>query len=652
MQSMTASRRGPVGSRSGRGRTLASLAFLKVNGDRGQGDYLDNFVPLVCEALLVSPSETVSLGDLQCDIEAGFGIRLPQHALAGLLKRVRRAGYLTVDHGVYHKVRQRLEQTNYAVVRQQVLVECETLTQHLKDFLQERGETRSLEEAERALLAFLHKHQLSLMYATAAGTVIPPVKESDEYFVADFIRGSQGNGSADLGRIELLLKGTMLANAIFLPDPSAANRTFRNTTVFLDTPFLIRALGYSGEARCGPCRDLLELLYETGARLQCFRDTVEEVRGALSSCAGRMRQGHRQMAYSPAAETVDHFLTKGYSASDVELLVERLEESLAVLRIAVVDRPDFTDHRFVIHEQDLDDTLARHLNYRRAEARTHDVNAVAAIMRLRKGRHHRAVEDCGAVFVTSNPALARVTRLYFGRRRPRDEIAPCITDYTLTNLLWLKRPTAAPDLPRKRVLADCFAAVQPNEALWRAYVIEVQRLEEDGTITADQYYLLRYSQAAKAALMELTAGRQDVFAEGTVPEILQRIETSIAAAERNRLLDEKRRREAAEAELEAGRAREEGRRHRLRLRARSQARWVLAAPAALLFAVLTYGFLATLPGLHSESHASLGLFVADLAVVIFSLLDVLLGTNLRRLVRALEPRVEEWLYRRGARILD
>ena len=132
-----------------------------------------------------------------------------------------------------------------------------------------------------------------------------------------------------------------------------------------------------------------------------------------------------------------------------------------------------------------------------------------------------------------------------------------MTDYALGNLLWLKNPTRAPDLPRKRLIADAYAAMQPPESLWKLYLAEIARLEENGRVSGDDYYLLRHSTAAKAALMDITQGDPSAFAEGTVAEVLAIARESLRADLQQSLEKEKERRLGAEIrveQLEEGRA--------------------------------------------------------------------------------------------------
>ena len=56
----------------------------------------------------------------------------------------------------------------------------------------------------------------------------------------------------------------------------------------------------------------------------------------------------------------------------------------------------------------------------------------------------RDVEQCRALFVSTNYALARATRQYFQGEAPPGAVALAVTNYALANLLWLKDPAIAP----------------------------------------------------------------------------------------------------------------------------------------------------------------------------------------------------------------
>ncbi len=223
----------------------------------------------------------------------------------------------------------------------------------------------------------------------------------------------------------------------------------------------MNALGYGGEAQREPCVELLDLLYETGADLRCFAHTRDEIRGVLEACASQVQTGEAEAM--PGREVLGNFRSMGYFKTDVMMLSNNLEKDLEALRIRVVDKPAYAEHEHQIDEDALREELEGSVNYSRPQQVSRDVDSVSAIMRLRRGRRPLRLEECQALFVTTKSALVGVTQQYFSDGSEAGSVAPCLTDYALTNLLWLKRPTAAPDLPRKRIIADCYAATRPTE---------------------------------------------------------------------------------------------------------------------------------------------------------------------------------------------
>lgn len=160
----------------------------------------------------------------------------------------------------------------------------EAVISALRDFTRERYSIDwTIEDAETALLTFLEDNELLDVDTSRRGTTIPEIDyphRSAEYIVGAYVRYLQETYSGDLAYLDTIVKGNMLANALFLPDPHEPFRKFRSTEIYFDTPFLIYALGYAGESRQSPTVELLELLYEVGADLRCVGHTLEEVIGA------------------------------------------------------------------------------------------------------------------------------------------------------------------------------------------------------------------------------------------------------------------------------------------------------------------------------------------------------------------------------------
>ena len=81
---------------------VTSLAILNVNWNRKR-DYIENFVPFVSDCLRAASQDEVSLQQLQADVVARFGLRIPLSALRTILGRAQQRGYVRPEHGIYRR---------------------------------------------------------------------------------------------------------------------------------------------------------------------------------------------------------------------------------------------------------------------------------------------------------------------------------------------------------------------------------------------------------------------------------------------------------------------------------------------------------------------------------------------------------------------
>ena len=228
--------------------------------------------------------------------------------------------------------------------------------------------------------------------------------------------------------------------------------------------------------------------------------------------------------------SVDFMVEENHTPADLRLVILTLEDRLRNLGIDVVEKPEYIDE-FVVDEKRFETLLIEKYsndgNGQKSRQRQHDVDSVAAIFRLRKGKPFHRIEHCRGVFVTNNVALARASNKFFGERD--HEIAHCLTDFTLSNLLWLAQPDALPELPRRQIIADAYAATQPDSRLWEQYVSKIEALKTRGDISADDYFSLRFAQEARSSLMEITLGVRHAITEGTIRDVMQSTRAKIQA---------------------------------------------------------------------------------------------------------------------------
>jgi len=647
---------------------VVSLAILKVNWDRGQ-DYVANYVPFVGECLRKAPQDEISLADLQAALKTEFGLGIPQNTLRTVLRRAVKAGYVTQTAGIYRRNMANLAKLDLGNVRAQILRECEALLDKLIAFCESRHKVVwPRQEAEAAILSYLQEHSTPILASVVDGLPIPPATGASkraDFLVNAFIADLFEHDPEGFEFLEALVKGSLLANAMFFADIGGVPRRFDRVDILFDTAFLLRALGFVGERMQAPCRELIELVYEQNGTPKCFEHTFHEMLRVLGAAAQAVL--NPQSLRAAHGDVIEYFITTRSSASDIELMIARLEKSLRAIRVQVRPLPAHT-LPLGVDETKLEGILQDEVRYRKDEALRHDLDAVTAVFRLRHGEFPIHVEACYALFITTNRSLARASARFLKEEyseeytdHPPYPVPPCMLDEFFTNLVWLKQPFRAPDLPRKRILADCFAALNPSDQLWRRYLQQIDALERRGDISGGDYALLRFSTVARSAVMDATLGDPDAFTEGTVQDVLEAAQAAARAETEVALRAEKERREEAERRVAAAEATLTAREQRQASRFRDIGAVVGRSSAQILMygatVVLAVGVYLTLPRPFPPIPPAWQRLVAPAILLLLSAVGALtianlaLGTTLRSLLRRLEVSISRWVEQALARIV-
>lgn len=508
--------------------TICSYAILKANWEENKY-YINSFIPIIAECIRLSQHDIVSIYDLKTEVKDRFGLDIPLNSISYILKRVKKIGYIKYDNTQTAFVRDlnKLDGLNFSAYQNEFYKAHTRVIESIKEYaLRIHSEEWANEYIEKALLAYIEKNQITLLedtiYKRINKSASMPVDSYSNYIIGSFFRFAFDNNLEEFQYLETIVKGNMLANTIYLPDPSKIRMKFKSTSVYLDTSFLMFALGFSGDSREEPCKELLDLLRLNGAKLKCFSHNVDEIRGNLRTCIPRLDWSNIDEMYGLISETIENFRRKGIKPIDIEDMINRLPTKLSALHVEIVEKPDYLlKSKYLINESELSSMIQTNMPRQTEQALKNDVDSISAILRLREGHKAMYVEESKAIFVTTNRTLANTSREFYINNIDNNSIPPAITDTVLTNLLWVKTPLKAPDLPKKRILAYCYAATKPEEHLWQKYIAEIHKLMEDGQITLNDYLNFRYNQMAKDALMNLTKGDENAFTQGTVDEIIK-----------------------------------------------------------------------------------------------------------------------------------
>lgn len=629
---------------------ITSLAIIKVNWDRGN-DYIENFVPFVAECLRSTPQEEVSLPEIQREITHSFSLKIPQGALKTVLQRCCKHGFVNREKGIYIRNSEALTDLGLGRVRGNVLRQHEALIKKLIDFCEkEYGIAWQREEAESAIFTYLEKYSTPVL-ATVVDTKPPCMGHGkggrhSDFLVNAFIKELLRRDPEGFEYLETVLKGSMLANVFYFPDLGRVEQHFKQVEVYFDSVFLLRALGYFGESLQAPCRELVDIAYEQGAKLRCFKHTKEEILGILNAAVRVLRSKHLKPTHGGV---IEYFVRSDYTASDVELIIAKLPKLLRAFHVRVKSKPRHKAS-LTIDETKLEATLDEKVGYNNPRAKYRDIDSLAAIYRLRRGSFPLYLEDCNAIFITTNPTLVRAADCFFKEEYEgyQETVPISILDHHLTTISWLKKPLEAPDLPRKRIIADCYAALNPSDTLWKMYLEEINKLHNQDDISKEDYYLLRYSTESRKILMDITQGDADAFIEGTVKEVLEKSRQAARAETEAALHNEKKKREETERQAERAQARLKAQQEHLQILSEQIGRWVTSFIEGGWIIMLSLGVFLTFPKPSPTMPEGWWELLSPAALLIFGILTVgnlVFGTTVGSLVRRLEIRISRLVER-------
>lgn len=637
---------------------LASLAFLKLSSDTNRGLFLDNFIPFVTEVMKEQDTDVLSIPNLQASLKNRFGLTIPHHVIKALLYRAKKQGLVSLADKVFKRSKTVFSSGTFNVLQEEVERIYLALIASFIAFAHGNYNVDFTEqEAEQAILTFISYNQLYIFQSPDVGKVIPDLptlSPQTRFIVAQFVVGAKAKDPQALRFLDTIVKGYMIANVLYLPDVHNLEKRFRKTRVFLDTPFLLFALGYSGSEFAAPARELLALLHADNAQLFCFRHTVEEIKGILYACSEKLQ--HYQKGVFGLS--LKYFTSLGYRPSDVQLLISHLERDIEDLGIRIVPAPDYSVHKYVIDEQELKVLITGKMQHRAELGIERDIASVSAIYRLRGDQVSYSIEETKAIFLTTNETLSQLAKEHYYRTHSQQSSPPCITDFELTNLIWLKTPNRAPDLPMKRIIADSYAAIQPDDELMVQWMGEMDKLKSLGKITEEDYYFMRCSNEAHVALMDSAVGQSKVMTEGNVAQIMERAKDSIREEAKRSLTVERQKRLETEARLgeylAKRRKQEQDREDKWRTASYRFGAGVAAVLRVLAIALLVLVVSLSLPidlllsrdlGAAIQSWPRLARTLVFLALLVFGVYSFYFGESGLRLIQRMEGGIADGFYR-------
>lgn len=544
-------------------RAIASLAVVKTVWETYRRDYIENFVPFVATLAKkkhyteIDPTNLRSFLD---DFKVEFGLSIPHHPMLTILERSRKRGILERKASKLIPVEKSVLKYDFSDIAIKKEAELNKVVSEFIKFCKERFSVEISElEAQDALNSFLRNHDLDMLFASQDKTILPESKASKQlkYLINSFFNQAKSDAPELFSYIIEICIGHILASTILYDkDFNKFSGHLRKLEIYLDARFIFRLFGVEGNEYKNVYVDLTNSMLEQEAELCIFRHTADEILGIFRNCLRWINSPD----YDPAkANTVLlYFVNNGKTESDIHQYIAIFEDKLHEYKIRIKDTPDFTKTpKCQIDESKLKEKIIesykRNLYFNEAEKQStieRDIKSLSAIHHLRRGALPQTLKSAEYIFVTPNGTLAYVNKKFEDEAfQGHFHIPACLTDVFIGTLVWMQSPAKWIKINEKKMLADCMAAIQPDDLFVKKMVEEARKLKNSGKVSEDEFLAVSRSYFVHDMLMKKTLGDPEAVNGSSIEEVLKKIRADAAYLPEQQLLAEKTKNDELETRL-------------------------------------------------------------------------------------------------------
>lgn len=518
-------------------RALASYALILNSMDCNKS-FIGQFVPFLLAVLKQKKDSQVKAFEIPALIKDQFGLQIPKLAMLSIINCAKKQGLLTkgVDQFIY-PTEDALEQNHTLEVSQTIQQKQELIIQDFIDFVQTNHHLQlDKETANEQFSLFFQKNSLPFLLSSHAPSQELISKQQSEesqlYYFYSYIIHLDHNHNADfLKHITDIAFGYILTSLILSEgEDESLTPQLQGMQIFLDTPIIIKLLGLEGKERQEAQEELVHMLQKERAVLLLLQHTYQEIMSILQDVANKINTASPDSLYlGKALRSCMYF---GLSKADIEACIASFSDFLKKYEISLVDT---TYTRLENQQYNIDHTKLTEIiksiygsvaSPEVVQSREHsielDVKSIAEVSARRKGVRPTEFSKSISFLLTSNTGLIAATRKLILENDSSSKrfIPPCLTDSFVTTLLWSKAPAQIEQLNKKKMIADCYAALLPDQNTLKKFLLRVETLKEKRKITPRMYKLRMYRVTQELLHTRAQSMSVDDMPDVTIIEIL------------------------------------------------------------------------------------------------------------------------------------
>jgi hypothetical protein len=470
-------------------KTLRTYTYLNtaLNTKSDVRDVLDCLTPFILSIAAKDPSRPLYIPDIIIGLEE-IGLQIPYYAIEQLLPRLQSDGLLEWSPALKaHLITKKAEEASRQRIElSQSFVSLEAA---MKRFAEARGRPEPTVSStwSDALIRFLKDNYdgVQVKVVDVKGSMVGETGDIESFTVARFIQSAQVGNPGLFDEIVQIYCGVLIEEFISNIQSIGQDQNYEGLSVFYDTSVLLRMLGTSGNLLRDATLEMHHTLQSLGAKTYYLPRTQTEVENILDTLSVQYARGNEIFG-----ETADAITSGEITIGRIRELATSCAAELARVNIFVFEYEFSTrrgeDH-FQIDERQFTELLKegarRNDRGYSLENALNDSEAVAIILRLRRGRASRKIGDSKYVFVSKNTLLQRTARKYAVEHTEyydNSSVPPVLTTGQATTAAWLaEAKSLEPKKVTKELLASCYAAVQPDREWAEEFGKQLERIRAD-----------------------------------------------------------------------------------------------------------------------------------------------------------------------------
>lgn len=491
------------------------------------GNILDEYLPFIATIIVEENMKEIDANIICQKVEEKYDINIQSSVIRLVLSHA-------LEIGLIIKTREQFVANNdkiqkYVISETDFDASWEFLIKSFLKFCKSNGEIEeSKETVQKNILEFIEHYDDHVLFNN-----IEDIDLEDNRFLicwCHFIQFIKGSDPTTYSFVLGLCSANIFKNTLFYSAEKVGTQS--DLTLFLDTPMIFALLGMDTKERQCSYRYIVDKAKSVGMEIRVFDHNLEEVRGIIERATRWVLNG--QYDSSKANKVAEYLHDSSIDEIDMLELIGQLEDKLNVMGIMVdhssylVEENDFQLDENILLEAIKEEYGRRALKYKTEEMYENsiliDVRSLVMIQRKRSGVFSSDLKNCKYLFVTTNGAIAKVSKdIAAGDELSRDKIPGCVTIDLLGTVLWMDFPDNSESYLSLKLIADCKSLLKPSQEMIAHFNLQLDEAYKKGDMTEEQFLFLRSHPIVRDKLLDVTSGDYSSFTDTTWRDVYSRI---------------------------------------------------------------------------------------------------------------------------------